>query len=281
MNESRYGMLETIREFATEQLAASGEMVPIERAFEEYLLRCAEVAEEGLHGPDHLQWLRRLEAEHDNLRVAMGRALERGDGHLALRLALRLWEFWETRGYRSEGRVWLERTLALTKSVNESDRAAAEFALGRLSFDLGDYDAAEAHYQVSLKALRQLGDGIAEAEVLSALAMIAVNRLAYDEANELGEQSLKISRESGDRHSTASALRVLGMIAREQGQYDHALGLFEESISLGRALGDAAWTARIASQIGITPGSRGTLIRRSASLTPVASSTARSEIVLR
>ena len=252
VNESRYGMLETIREFATEQLAASGEMVPIERAFEEYLLRCAEVAEEGLHGPDHLQWLRRLEAEHDNLRVAMGRALERGDGHLALRLALRLWEFWETRGYRSEGRVWLERTLALTKSVNESDRAAAEFALGRLSFDLGDYDAAEAHYQGSLKALRQLGDGIAEAEVLSALAMIAVNRLAYDEANELGEQSLKISRESGDRHSTASALRVLGMIAREQGQYDHALGLFEESISLGRALGDAAWTARIASQIGIT-----------------------------
>ena len=77
------------------------------------------MAEEGLHGPDHLQWLRRLEAEHDNLRVAMGRALERGDGHLALRLALRLWEFWETRGYRSEGRVWLERTLALTKSVNE------------------------------------------------------------------------------------------------------------------------------------------------------------------
>ena len=126
-----------------------------------------------MHGPDHLQWLRRLEAEHDNLRVAMGRALERGDGHLALRLALRLWEFWETRGYRSEGRVWLERTLALTKSVNESDRAAAEFALGRLSFDLGDYDAAEAHYQGSLKALRQLGDGIAEAEVLSALAMIA------------------------------------------------------------------------------------------------------------
>jgi tetratricopeptide (TPR) repeat protein len=252
VDESRFGMLETIREFATEQLAASGEMVPVERAFEEFLLRRAEAAEEGLHGPDHLLWLGRLEADHDNLRAAMSRALDRGDGPIALTLALRLWEFWESRGYRREGRTWLERTLALAGTVAARDRAAAEFALGRLSFDLGDYNAAETHYRKSLEARRQFGDAIAEAEVLSALAMIAVNRLAYDEANELGEESLNISRQSGDRRSMASALRVLGMIAREQGQYERALGLLDESMALGRALGNSAWTARIASQMGIT-----------------------------
>jgi predicted ATPase/class 3 adenylate cyclase len=252
VDEPRFGMLETIREFATEQLAASGEMVPIERTFEEFLLRRAEAAEEGLHGPNHLLWLGRLEADHDNLRAAMSRALDRGDGAIALKLSLRLWEFWETRGYRSEGRGWLERSLALTGSVDEGDRAAAEFAMGRLSFDLGDYNVAEAHYRKSLEARRQLGDAIAEAEALSALAMIAVNRLAYDEANRLGEQSLKISRQSGDNRSVASALRVLGMIAREQGKYERALDLLDESMALGRALGDAAWTARIATQIGIT-----------------------------
>jgi predicted ATPase/class 3 adenylate cyclase len=250
--EPRYGMLETIREFATEQLAASGEMVLVERAFEELFLGLAEVAEESLHGPDHLLWLGRLEAEHDNLRAAMSRALDRGDGPTALRLALRLWEFWETRGYRREGRAWLERSLALAGAADEGDRAAAEFALGRLSFDLGDYKAAEAHHQKSLDARRQLGDAIAEAEVLSALAAIAVNRLAYDQANRLGEEALKISRQRGDRRRIASALWVLGMIAREQGQYERGLELFEESMALGRALGDTAWVARITSQMGIT-----------------------------
>jgi hypothetical protein len=117
---------------------------------------------------------------------------------------------------------------------------------------LGDYDAAEAHYQKSLEMRRQLGDAIAEAEVLSALAKIAVNRLAYDNANELGEESLKISRQSGDRRGMASALQVLGMVAREQGQCDRALELFDESMALGHALGDSAWTARITSQIGFT-----------------------------
>ncbi len=113
-------------------------MVPAERAFEDFLLKGAELAKKGLHGPDHLRWLDRLEAEHNNLRAAMNRALDRGDGSVALRLALRLWEFWETRGYRREGRAWLERALAVAGTVDESELAAAEFALGGLSFVLGD-----------------------------------------------------------------------------------------------------------------------------------------------
>jgi non-specific serine/threonine protein kinase len=92
---------------------------------------------------------------------------------------------------------------------------------------------------------------MAEAEVLSALAMIAFNRLAFNEARALGEDALKIARETGDRRGIATALRILGMIAREQGQFERALGLLEESMALGRALGDAAWTARVASQMGI------------------------------
>src|SRR5215213_7186839 len=79
-DEPRYGMLETIREFASEQLAASEEIIQIERAFEEFLIARAEAAEEGLKGPDQRLWLDRLEAEHDNLRAALGRALERKDG---------------------------------------------------------------------------------------------------------------------------------------------------------------------------------------------------------
>jgi tetratricopeptide (TPR) repeat protein len=251
-DEPRYGMLETIREFAAEQLAASGEIIQAEQLFEAFLVRKVEAAQAGLRGLEQPLWLDRLEAEHDNLRAAMGRALERGHGSIALQLALRLWEFWWTRGYWREGRDWLERTVALGGSANVVGRAAAEFALGKISLDMGDYEAAEAHLQQSLEARRQLGDAIGESEVLSAQAMIAVNRLAYDEGRVLGEDALKIARDSGDRRGAAAALRVLGMIAREQGDYDRALGLLDESMTLGRALGDSAWTARVASQMGIT-----------------------------
>jgi tetratricopeptide (TPR) repeat protein len=196
--------------------------------------------------------LHRLEAEHDNLRAAIGRALDRGDGTVALRLALRLWEFWWIRGYWREGRDWLERTLTVAGSADVAERAAAEFGLGKLSLDLGDYHAAEAHYQESLAVRRRLGDALGEAEVLSALAMIAFNRLAFNEARALGEDALKIAHETGDRRGAATALRILGMIAREEGQFERALDLLEESMAIGRALGDSVWTARVASQMGIT-----------------------------
>src|SRR5215213_3247618 len=164
-DEPRYGMLETIREFASEQLAASGEIIQIERVFEDFLIARAEAAEGGLQGPEQRLWLDRLETEHSNFRAALGRALERNDGGVALRLAPRLWEFWWSRGYPREGRVWLERTVSLAGPVDVAGRAVAEFGLGRLSLALGDYDAAEAHFRESLDARRQLGDAVAEAEV--------------------------------------------------------------------------------------------------------------------
>jgi predicted ATPase/class 3 adenylate cyclase len=252
VGEPRYVMLETIREFATEQLAASGEAELVERAYEEFLIARAEAAEQGLKGPDQQLWLDRLEAEHDNLRAAMNRTLERADSAVALRLALRLWEFWWIRGYPREGRDWLERTVALVGSVDMAGRATAEFALAHLALDMADYEAAAAHLQQSLEARRQLGDARGEVEVLSTLAMIALNRHAYDEARRLGEDALKIARDNGDRRSVATALRSLGMVAGEQGQYQQALGLLEESMALGGALGDLAWTARVATQMGIT-----------------------------
>jgi predicted ATPase/transcriptional regulator with XRE-family HTH domain len=252
LEESRFTMLETIREFAGVQLVGSGEAERVEQAFAAFLIEKVEAAENGLQGPDQLLWLERLEAEHDNLRAAMSRALERGDGTVALKLALQLWGFWWMHGYWREGRDWLERTVALAGPADMAGRAAAEFGLGKLCLLLADYEAAEAYYQSSLTARRQLGDSLGEADVLSALAMIALNRQAYDEARVLGEDALKMAHGSGDRRSVATALRILGMIAREQGDYERALGLLDESMALGRALGDVAWTARVASQLGVT-----------------------------
>ena len=217
-DEPRYGMLETIREFASEQLAASGEIIQVERAFEEFLISACRGGRGGAARARPAALVGRLEAEHDNLRAALGRALERGDGAVALRLALRLWEFWWTRGYRREGRAgwsapwhWRDQSTWPGEPLPSSRWANSRLILATTMRPR----------RTSSRASRRAGSSVmqlAEAEVLSALAMIAVNRLAYDEAQRLGEEALKISRESGDRRSMATALRILGMIAREQGR---------------------------------------------------------------
>jgi predicted ATPase len=160
-DEPRYGMLESIREFASEQLAASGEMIQAERAFEAFLIGRAKSAAAGLSGPEQLEWLERLEADHDNLRAALGRAFERSDAETALQLAPRLWQFWRLRGYLGEGRSWLERALAAAPRTDDALRALAELGLGELCIDLGDYPAADKHFQACVALRRELGTWLA------------------------------------------------------------------------------------------------------------------------
>jgi predicted ATPase/class 3 adenylate cyclase len=251
-DEPRYGMLETIRDFASEQLAASGELDRVEDVFEAFLIGLAEAAEAGLSGPRQPTWLERIEAEHDNLRTALGRMLDRGDGAAALRLAPRLWQFWRARGYPGEGRSWLERTLAVTSQSDVTDRAAAEFGLGKLCIDVGDHAAAETHFRTCIAMRRTLDDPRRLAEALSSLAVVLVNLRKYDEARDLGEEALQIFRTQGDQRGTAISLHDLGLVAREQGDYEQAITLLNSSISIWRSLGDPFWIGTVALAIGIT-----------------------------
>src|SRR5688572_13755648 len=111
--EPRFVMLETIHEFAREKLQGSGEAEQIKRVHAEYFLTLAEEAFPELRGPDQLEWLERLEAEHDNIRTALSWALEGKEVEVALRLGGALSWFWSMRGYYGEGRRWLEEALAI------------------------------------------------------------------------------------------------------------------------------------------------------------------------
>jgi predicted ATPase/class 3 adenylate cyclase len=250
--EPRFVMLETIREFGQEQLAASGEADPVGRAFAAFLIGMAEVAKEGLNGPSSSLWLARLEAEHDNMRAALGQILECGDGDRALRLASRLSSFWRLHGYLGEGRSWLERALALDPLADPDLIAYAEWGLGRLCSDLGDLSAAARHFQSCVELRRQLGDMAGLAQGLSELAVVALNLRTYDEAQKLGEEALQVAREHGYVRVTGRALYDLAMIAREQGDYVRACELFEESMAIGRSLDDLVLMAFVALGLGIT-----------------------------
>src|SRR5262249_31600004 len=99
----RLGMLETIREFAFEQLAASGDDEATRIAHAAYVLCLAERAEAAVRAPDELEWFPRLEAEQANLRSALAWMEVRGEAERLARLASALWWFWRTRGPLREG----------------------------------------------------------------------------------------------------------------------------------------------------------------------------------
>src|SRR5207245_2508202 len=93
-DEARYTMLETIREYATERLEASGEAEELRAAHATYFVDMAEQGEAGLQGSDQAEWLARLSREHDNMRAALTWSVERRDEELTLRLTGALWRFW-------------------------------------------------------------------------------------------------------------------------------------------------------------------------------------------
>ena len=104
--EVRVMMLETVRDYALEQLAASGELEQVQRRHADYFVMLAERAVPIVSGPRR-RWWDRLEAEHDNLRAALAWSRTEASGEIGLRLAVALAGFWMPRGHFNEGYGWL------------------------------------------------------------------------------------------------------------------------------------------------------------------------------
>ena len=121
-------MLETIREYGRDRLAASGESDEVGLRHLHFYRDLAEMAEPELVGPDQAAFLDRLELEHDNLRDALRRAVDRRYAEAGLRLAAALWRFWFQRGYLREGRAWLQALLALEPDSPSPARARGQSA---------------------------------------------------------------------------------------------------------------------------------------------------------
>ena len=130
-------LLETLREYGLEALAANEEMEIIRQSHAAYYLGLSEQAEPEWEGPKQAVWSERLEQEHDNVRAAMLWSLERGEtGHdweLALRLGGALRRFWQVRGYLSEGRAFLEQVLASSQGGVTTARVKALIAMGHVA----------------------------------------------------------------------------------------------------------------------------------------------------
>jgi non-specific serine/threonine protein kinase len=233
--QPRFRMLETLREFALEQLEVGGERRDAKRRHALHFLALAEQAEPGVWS-DPKEWLARLEQDHDNLRAALGWAAEY-DAATGLRLGAALWRFWEARGHLSEGLHYLEHLLPLAADAPANVVARAYNGAGNLARDLGDYArAAECHRQ-ALALRRGLGEPEGIAGSLNNLANVLADQDDYQAAMPLYEESLARCREIGATPDVALLLHNLGAAAAETGQSARAAELCEESLAMFRGLG--------------------------------------------
>jgi predicted ATPase/DNA-binding SARP family transcriptional activator len=218
--QPRYHLLETVRAYAADRLAEAGETERLASAHAELFARLAERADPELRGPGQLDWMRRLEADHDNLRAALRWAVAAGDGELALRLAAPLSWFWYLRGDRRDAAEWLPAALAVDPTVTSTAKARVLVASAIFRVEGGDPKGVAAAGELAEEAravAEHLGDepNVAWAEV----ALAQLTFMSGDQAlgMELLERALTVVRAAEDRWTEAAALMARAEIARYSG----------------------------------------------------------------
>jgi DNA-binding CsgD family transcriptional regulator len=244
--ERRFGMLETVREYALERLSEAEEETETRCRHAEYCLRLAQHADPGQAVPR--DWLDRLQAEHDNFRAALTWSIAH-DPELALRLASGLWRFWSQRGYWHEGRGWLEQALAAGTEVSPAVRAIAHGGAGRLANEQGNFSEARHHFAESLALAQQIGDERIATRALQGLGIVASNQSDFDRAVTLFEEVLGRLRAQQDEDPISRCLCDLGLVAERRGDPERALAYYEEALPLARASGDEVFAALLLSNL--------------------------------
>ena len=247
---ARFGMLETIREFALERLEASGEAESARRAHALCFVRQTEDARARIHGPEGAAVLDQLEADHDNLRAALSWTIAAGETELALRLAYAAWRFWWMRSHLEQGRTWLERALALpdTGPATAELRPLTQVAAGYFARVQGDYARASALGMEALALAQQIGDAHGASGALHLLSLTATDCGELAEAQAHLEAGIAIDRSADYAHGVAFGLSDLGDVALARGRFADAAAFADEALAIWRERGDA-WSVAWA-QIG-------------------------------
>jgi predicted ATPase/class 3 adenylate cyclase len=250
VEDPRFVMLETIREYARERLELSGEAEEIRRLHAEYFLALAEQGASEQQGPEETAWLERLDLEHDNMRAALSWMLASEEVEPGLRLAGALWQFWDMRGYYGEGRRWLEEALAKDGRASVA-RAKALEGVGWLADLQGDIDRAVAAAEEGLSlSVRVKTESSVRASFLRILGSAAYVHGDHEQAARIYEESLALSREVRDERGVASSLLQLGNVSGDRGNHQVAKTFYEEGLALSRKLDDKALLASALISVG-------------------------------
>jgi predicted ATPase/class 3 adenylate cyclase len=250
--EPRFWMLETIREYASDRLAKSGEVEKIARRHAGHFLELAEQAEPDLWAQQTEVWLPRLDPEEANFRAALGWAIAREEAEFAVRLAGSLYPFWEIRARQGEARTWLSRALALDGAVPPGCRAKALVAAGRATAWHGDMRGAIALLEEAAGLSQQLGDPEGVGRCLGFIGHGLLFTGNTERAAAVLDEAVNLARNVGNPHGVARAIYNSAFVAIEQGDFGRACELFEEAGQIGRSEGAKLQEANCLAHLGYT-----------------------------
>ena len=254
---ARYRMLETIRAYGLEQLAASGDEAAVRHCHAAYYLAFAETADTQMHGPQQPVALDRLEREYDNLRTALRWAVDAGEQALALRFGRALTLFWFFHGHFSEGRRWLDTMLQAEDPALADLRAWALNGAGVLACFQGDFAHASGLFARSMELARAIGDRESVAFSLTSLSGAALYQNAVDRAVALAEESLAMFRGLGNKWNIGVWITNLIPALLGQGRLDDAMQLAEERLGLYEDLGNPWGIATSYTNLGLAASAQG------------------------
>jgi predicted ATPase/DNA-binding CsgD family transcriptional regulator len=249
--EPRFRMLETIREYAAEQLEAAGERDAARDAHAAHYLALAEANVPDASG-SNLEWrLALFNAEIDNLRAALDRFEEVGDAASEVRLAAATGWYWDLRGLYREGWARLESALAREPDVPRAVLATAQAWAGLFAMRLLALDDAERFTEAALPVAREEGDPALLCQTLMVAGGIAFEREDYAKARAFQQEALDFARSSGATRSINSALHNLGVVAFMYGDYEGARELIAESAANERQTGNRVKLGNAVGTLGL------------------------------
>src|SRR6266516_587290 len=257
--EPRFMLLETIHEYATEQLAVSGEEAIMQERHAHYFLRLAEEVEPHWSNPEGDIWLERLEREDANLRAALAWCKANKDAvEIGLRLTGALYYYWFLLGSLREGRMWLEGMLARSGSSERSvARGRTLLGAGLLAWAEGDYEAASPRAEEALSIVREAQDKRLTAWAESLLGFVRMTQGNTTAARPLLEESLTLFKDLGDVWNEAFTLYQLGGVVYRLGDRAAARAHFEESVRLFQEQGDALDASLVLSALAVMVSTQG------------------------
>jgi predicted ATPase/DNA-binding XRE family transcriptional regulator len=242
----RFRMLETVREYGTEQLTAS-ELNDTRRRHAGYFLRFAEGLVNAFPLFVNLKSVPFLAAEHDNLRLALAWFDDREESDALLRLSTALFPLWLTRGPYGEGLQWIGRALEQSGSLPSGPRVEAMITASRLELFRGDYGQAAAAIAAGLTLANEFGDQLLIGRALTTAGMVAYRRGEYGPADAVLGQAVRVLREVADDSPAVVAelglaLCVRGDATLTQKRFDDARRWFEEAFDVLESSG-SVWGA--------------------------------------
>lgn len=264
--QTRYSMLESMREFAGEQLEAYGEPEATARAHAFYFLGLAERADAHLRMRDERTWYLRLDRERDNFREAFRWLLDHEQQEGALHLAVALSFFWIIRGYHEEGRRSLEEALREAPDAAVGIRTKAFLSMGLLLAYGSDFDRSREVLEQALTLARQSQDRSDIAQALTWLGARAV--FAGDGTLCISplQEALRRWKELGDQFEAGVVLFYLGSAAFMQRDYERAASFYSEALAQYDTVGNEQASGALDFYLSLAILHMGDLLRATAML---------------